>query len=90
MTQANVGDIVEFEFFPTNHSVIRAEYMYPCVPYEMTGKGKKGFYSGSYAVDAVLDNPPKFQLLINDTLPIFYYCGAPGSCINWVSCFRSS
>lgn len=29
--------------------------MYPCIPYEMTGRGKVGFFSGFYPVDAILD-----------------------------------
>lgn len=78
-----VGDTVEFQFGPTNHSVIRAEYLMPCVPYEMTGRGKIGFDSGFRPVDTILDEPPVYRLLINDSNPIFYYCGAEGSCINW-------
>lgn len=27
--------------------------------------------------------PPTWNLTINDTQPIFYYCGAKGSCIDW-------
>ena len=77
------GDTVEFQFGPTNHSVIRAEYLMPCVPYEMTGRGKIGFNSGFRPVDTILAEPPVYRVLINDTQPIFYYCGAPGSCINW-------
>ncbi len=56
-TYANPGDIVVFEFFPTNHSVIRAEYTdssncgaggcNPCVPYELNNPGKAGFHSGN-------------------------------------------
>ncbi|KAF2002362.1 hypothetical protein P154DRAFT_574306 [Amniculicola lignicola CBS 123094] len=83
VTKAEVGDIVEFRFYPQNHSVVRAEYGYPCIPYEMTGADKKGFFTGFNAVDKFLDDPPKYQLLINDTSPIFFYCSAPGSCIDW-------
>lgn len=46
----------EFQFFPPNHSVARAEYEHPCVPYELTGKDKIGFFSGFMAVGAVLDD----------------------------------
>jgi hypothetical protein len=56
-TFANPGDIVVFQFFPTNHSVIRAEYTdssvcgaggcNPCVPYELNDPGKAGFSSGN-------------------------------------------
>ncbi|KAF2187405.1 hypothetical protein K469DRAFT_569532 [Zopfia rhizophila CBS 207.26] len=83
VTQAEVGDIIEFNFFPPNHSVVRAEYTYPCIPYDVTGKGKVGFYSGFYPVDAILSEPPKWKVKINDTNPIFFYCSAKGSCIDW-------
>ncbi|KAH7046670.1 hypothetical protein B0J12DRAFT_135285 [Macrophomina phaseolina] len=82
VTQALVGDMIKFQFYPKNHSVVRAEYGYPCVPYEMTGVGKTGFYAGFHQVDAILDDPPSYEVRINDTDPIFFYCSAPGSCIN--------
>jgi hypothetical protein len=47
---------IEFRFYPANHSVVRAEYGYPCIPYEMTGSNKTGFFSGFHAVDKVLDD----------------------------------
>ena len=53
---ANVGDIISFQFFPPNHSVVRAEFGQPCIPYEYTGENKAGFYSGFYPLDKVLDN----------------------------------
>ncbi|KAF2795912.1 hypothetical protein K505DRAFT_416167 [Melanomma pulvis-pyrius CBS 109.77] len=83
VTQAKVGDFIEFTFYPANHSVVRAEYQFPCIPYEMTGRDKIGFFSGFKAVDAFLSNPPKYLLKINDTDPIFFYCSAPGSCITY-------
>ncbi|KAK2628220.1 hypothetical protein QTJ16_002866 [Diplocarpon rosae] len=77
---ASVGDIVEFRFYPLNHSVARAEYKNPCIPYELTDAGKQGFWSGFEPINVVLSNPPIFSLLINDTDPIFFYCSAPGAC----------
>jgi hypothetical protein len=47
---------IEFRFYPANHSVVRAEYGYPCIPYEMTGSNKTGFFSGFHVVDKVLDD----------------------------------
>lgn len=74
----------EYQFYPTNHSVIRAAYGYPCVPYELVeGADHFGFYSGFKPVDAVLAEPPIWRLTVNDTNPVFYYCGAPGSCNGW-------
>ncbi|KAF7924384.1 uncharacterized protein EAE98_007435 [Botrytis deweyae] len=77
---ADVGDIIEFRFYPLNHSVARAEYKQPCIPYEDTGAGKIGFWSGFEPTAIVSNNPPIFNLRINDTEPIFFYCSAPGAC----------
>jgi plastocyanin len=52
---ANIGDVVMFKFYPSNHSVVRGEYTgssecgnsgcNPCVPYELIHPGGQGFYS---------------------------------------------
>ncbi|PSN69302.1 hypothetical protein BS50DRAFT_339226 [Corynespora cassiicola Philippines] len=56
---------VEFNFYPQNHSVVRAEYEYPCIPYEMTGVGKRGFFSGFNPVDAILSSVSPFSLMVS-------------------------
>ncbi|KAK3070628.1 hypothetical protein LTR53_010112 [Teratosphaeriaceae sp. CCFEE 6253] len=71
------GDVIIFRFWTGNHSVIRAEYGYPCIPYEDV-VGSPGFYSG---FEPVTNDILTWNLTINDTSPVFYYCGAPGSCI---------
>ena len=55
VTYAAVGDVVQFNFYPTNHSVTRAEYGYPCIPYELTGPGKVGFYSGHFLTQQLVN-----------------------------------
>jgi len=84
---ASPGDIVHFKFWPGNHSVIRAEYGYPCVPYEdLDGNEDGGFYSGVQSpneTDVEQGNLPTWNLTINTTAPTFFYCGAPGSCVTW-------
>ncbi|CCD45916.1 hypothetical protein BofuT4_P049340.1 [Botrytis cinerea T4] len=79
---ANVSDVIEFRFYPQNHSVARAEYgsNRACIPYEVTGINKQGFWSGFHPINVVLNDPPKFQVVVNDTNPIFFYCSAPGAC----------
>jgi len=48
------GDIVTFRFWPGNHSVIRAEFGFPCIPYEeLRDSDKTGFYSGVQSPEAV-------------------------------------
>lgn len=41
---ANPGDTILFEFYPTNHSVAKADYLAPCVP-----ASSDVFWSGSFA-----------------------------------------
>ncbi|KAF1945008.1 hypothetical protein EJ02DRAFT_477950 [Clathrospora elynae] len=63
--------------------VFSAEYGYLCIPIEMTGQGKMGFFSGFHTVNKVLDYPPTYFIVINDTDPMFFYCSAPGSCLTY-------
>ncbi|KAL9080216.1 MAG: hypothetical protein Q9157_000999, partial [Trypethelium eluteriae] len=68
--QALPGDLIVFEFFPTNHSVVRASYGYPCVPYEDTaGPDAAGFFSGHFPLETIQPNPPTWNLTVNDTEP---------------------
>ncbi|KAI0146867.1 hypothetical protein GGR57DRAFT_516704 [Xylariaceae sp. FL1272] len=77
---AKTGDHVEFVFWPTGHSVARAEHGSPCLPYESVVPGGHGFWSGEILPTSDLDPHPTYTILINDTHPVFFYCGAPGSC----------
>ena len=73
----------EFRFYPQNHSVVKGEFGHePCIPYELTGAGKVGWWSG-WMPTAVVDsnNQPTYQVRINDTDPLSIYCSSPGSCI---------
>ncbi|KAJ0137832.1 hypothetical protein CTA2_1997 [Colletotrichum tanaceti] len=79
-TEAKVGDTIEWIFYPDAHSVIRAEFGFPCTPYEYVDIGREGFYSGPQPVKAITNNMPRYRVVVNDTEPIFFYCGAPGSC----------
>ena len=86
---------VEFQFFPVNHSVVRAEYLFPCIPYEMTGFGKKGFFSGFHPVDAFLhdvsSDPPQVDRcrisgrMVRDILTSIVLHGWSQSCL--INCF---
>ncbi|KAJ5824910.1 Cupredoxin [Penicillium robsamsonii] len=78
--KANVGDIVVFEFYPTNHSVVQAEYDAPCIP-----ASGDIFYSGPFANfnlqgGQIVGPPPTWSLRVNNTEPTFFYCTAIDSC----------
>jgi len=49
--------IAEYRFYPQNHSVARAAFgPNPCIPYELTGPGRVGFWSGFEPIALVLSN----------------------------------
>ncbi|KAF2141561.1 uncharacterized protein K452DRAFT_308663 [Aplosporella prunicola CBS 121167] len=85
-TYAAAGDTVVFDFFPTNHSVIRTQYCgagdcNPCVPWELYFPDRKGegFASGNFEVGGY-DQRETWNLTVNDTAPIWFYCNALDSC----------
>ncbi|KAH8172023.1 extracellular serine-rich protein [Sarocladium implicatum] len=83
-TTAKIGDILEFRFYPVEHWVIRGDFDYPCVPYEYVGTDRRGFSSGEQSVQAITDDVrPRYRVRVNDTDPIWFYCGAPGSCVRF-------
>ncbi|KAK7544384.1 uncharacterized protein J3D65DRAFT_17290 [Phyllosticta citribraziliensis] len=92
VTYANPGDTIVFDFYPTNHSVIRGEYAgntkvcgsagcNPCVPWELYHEGEpnQGFFSSNELVSSY-NLRKQWTLQINDTEPIFFYCDALTSC----------
>jgi plastocyanin len=47
---ANVSDLIVFEFYPTNHSVVKADYLAPCVP------ASEGLFASGAFEDFNLEN----------------------------------
>nr|CEG04607.1 unnamed protein product [Fusarium clavum] len=81
--KADVGDIIEYRFYPDAHWVIRGDYDNPCIPYEYVDTNREGFSSGPEPVKAITDDAPRYRVRVNDTKPIFFYCGATGSCVRY-------
>ncbi|KXJ86233.1 hypothetical protein Micbo1qcDRAFT_236963 [Microdochium bolleyi] len=79
---AKKGDVIHFDFFPKNHSVVKAEFKNPCIPYDVARPGGSMFFSGMKQSQQG-DEPPSWELTVNDTTPTFFYCSAPGSCKDW-------
>lgn len=73
----------EWRFYPTGHWIVRSEFNQACIPYEDTGPNKVGFSSGLIDVATTSNNGPTFQVRVNDTNPIFFYCAAPDSCTRY-------
>ncbi|THV46463.1 hypothetical protein BGAL_0384g00090 [Botrytis galanthina] len=71
-TKADVNTTLEFHFYAKTHSVAQAAFASPC-------KGS-GFFSGPIATTGTEANASVFSVLVNDTKPIWFYCGYPGHC----------
>ncbi|KAJ5606612.1 hypothetical protein N7510_009393 [Penicillium lagena] len=67
------GGVVEFHFYPGDHSVVQAAFNNPCHPMSDTS-----FFSGFMA--SAHDGSPVWSLTVNDTNPIWFYCGQVGHC----------
>lgn len=50
-----MGDTIEFQFFPTDHWVIRSDFNYPCIPYEYLNHNDPGFSSGTQVVRSITE-----------------------------------
>lgn len=76
-----VGDTVQFEFYPKNHSVAASAFTNPCVPLDpATANGTSSFFSGFIQVEPMDKFKPTFTILINDTAPIWFYCATGKHC----------
>ncbi|KAI8664438.1 hypothetical protein NCS55_00952500 [Fusarium keratoplasticum] len=64
------GDIIEFHF-DSMHSVVAGDFNKPCTPVT-----SGGFYSG----DLPASGNSFFSITVNNTDPIFFYCGIEGHC----------
>ncbi|KAK0659488.1 hypothetical protein QBC41DRAFT_331438 [Cercophora samala] len=67
--RAGAGDIIQFIFWPRNHSVVAGEFTRPCIP-RLTG----GFWSGFFPTAADTINPQLFRVQINNSEPFVFYC----------------
>ncbi|KAF7133704.1 hypothetical protein CNMCM5793_005002 [Aspergillus hiratsukae] len=68
------GSKVEFHFFAGNHSVAQAAFSNPCHPLSQSS-----FFSG-FVPATNGESSEVFTLTVNDTNPLWYYCGQIGHC----------
>jgi len=72
---ANVGTSIEFIFSPPIHSVVQSSFSSPCAPLA----NNTGFYSGAFNTTSGT-NTNAFTITVNNTNPIWFYCGSPSHC----------
>jgi len=79
--KASPKDIIKFIFQVKNHTVTQSSFANPCVPLTDKTTGQRvGFNSGFFPVAANATDFPTWSLTVNDTSPIWAYCGQSGHC----------
>jgi len=72
------GTMIQFHFYPQNHSVVRSTFDQPCKPIEQSQPGSKiGFFSGFMPVK---DTMGTFTIWVADSNPIWFYCSQGKHC----------
>jgi len=76
--EAKPRDTLVFNFESKNHSVVQSSFAAPCSPF-FSAQGASGINSGFFPVT---DGQPtaQFRVKVNDTTPLYFYCGQPGHC----------
>ncbi|KAJ7235878.1 Cupredoxin [Mycena haematopus] len=73
---ANPRDQIVFQFQQKNHSVIQSSFADPCRPLNaLNATAPQGFNSGFFPVGANDTDFPTYTITVNDTTPIWAYCG---------------
>lgn len=73
---AAVGDMVQFQFGPANHTVTQSTFDAPCTPIKTVA----GIFSGFMPVKATDTEIPTYSILVNNTTPIWLYCSQAKHC----------
>jgi plastocyanin len=69
---AGVGDTVNVHFYPGGHSFVSSDFNSPCTSNNVLNSGIVNSNSDQASM--------MFQFTVNDTNPIWFYCGTPGHC----------
>ncbi|KAL8949091.1 MAG: hypothetical protein Q9222_004781, partial [Ikaeria aurantiellina] len=78
--QAAAGSMVQFHFYPKNHSVVQSTFDQPCQPIQNNMPSSPGFFSGFMPVKPDAAMMPSYTIMVNDTKPIWYYCSQGKHC----------
>ncbi|KAH8668043.1 Cupredoxin [Tricladium varicosporioides] len=79
--KAAVGDMVQFQFAPNNHTVTQSTFDAPCQPISMNSN-VTGIYSGFMPVSASATTTPTYTIMVNNTTPMWLYCSQGKHCQN--------
>lgn len=72
--QASPRDVIQFEFHQKNHTATQSSFAAPCLRLKDTTGAVVGLDSGFMPVDANATDFPVWNVTVNDTAPIWFYC----------------
>lgn len=78
--RVEVGELVQFHFYPQNHSIAQSTFANPCTPIPAGNASTAGFFSGFMPVKLTDNFMPTFTIQVNQTGPIWYYCATGPHC----------
>ena len=81
-TAVPVGEMVQWHFYPMNHSVVQAAFNDPCQPISKTMPNIKTFFSGYMPVGKTDTMLPVVSMMISSKQPLWYYCSQGKHCQN--------
>jgi plastocyanin len=73
------GDMIQFQFYPKNHTVTQSNFDNPCEPISLHSN-VTGVYSGFMPVAANAAEVPTYTIMVNDTKPMWLYCSQGKHC----------
>jgi len=76
---AAVGDMVQFQFAPKNHTVTQSTFDNPCAPVSLHSN-ITGIHSGFIPVTADAEMTATFTMMVTDQKPIWLYCAQAKHC----------
>lgn len=79
-TTIPVGDMVQWHFYPKNHSVVQAAFSNPCEPLSNVMPNVTTFYSGYMPVSKNDTMMPALTMMVKSTMPFWYYCSQGNHC----------
>ncbi|KAG4413152.1 hypothetical protein IFR04_013729 [Cadophora malorum] len=79
--KAAVGDMVQFQFAPNNHTVTQSTFDAPCQPIA-ANSNVTGIYSGFMPVSASSTTTPTYTVMVKNTTPMWLYCSQGKHCQN--------
>jgi len=75
-----VGDMVQWHFYPKNHSIVQAAFSNPCAPISNVMPNVTTFFSGYMPVKATDQEMPALTMMVKDAMPFWYYCSQGKHC----------